>query len=144
MFVYDMDAGQSGVWNVLDARNGNVITKIQGGAGAHNTVVSLSGRDVYLGGRNHNYLEVASTSTNRVFRSVGPLRSGVRRFTINGRETLAYTTATGFLGFQVSSISSGRVLCTQTFPGFGWNPGNFEPSAPSTASRCHPTSAACG
>jgi hypothetical protein len=66
-----------------------------------------------------------------VFRSIGPLRSGVRPFTINGRETLAYTTATGFLGFQVSSIASGRVLYTQTFPGFGWNPANFEPSAPS-------------
>ena len=131
LYMPSGELSESGVWNVLDARNGNVITTIQGGAGAHNTVVSLSGRDVYLGGRNHNYLEVASTSTNRVFRSIGPLRSGVRPFTINGRETLAYTTATGFLGFQVSSISSGRVLYTQTFPGFGWNPAKFEPSAPS-------------
>jgi DNA-binding beta-propeller fold protein YncE len=131
LYMPSGELDESGVWNVLDARNGNLITRIQGGAGAHNTVVSLSGRDVYLGGRNHNYLEVASTSTDRVFRSIGPLRSGVRPFTINGRETLAYTTATGFLGFQVSSISSGRVLYTQTFPGFGWNPANFEPSAPS-------------
>jgi DNA-binding beta-propeller fold protein YncE len=131
LYMPSGELDESGVWNVLDARNGNLITRIQGGAGAHNTVVGLSGRNVYLGGRNHNYLEVASTSTNRVFRSIGPLRGGVRPFTINGRETLAYTTATGFLGFQVSSISSGRVLYTQTCPGFGWNPAKFAPSAPS-------------
>jgi DNA-binding beta-propeller fold protein YncE len=121
----------SGLWGVLDARNGSVITTIHGGAGAHNTVMSLDGRDVYLGGREHNYLEVADTQTNRVFRSIGPLRSGVRPFTINGRQTLAYTTATGFLGFQVSSITSGHVLYTQAFPGFSWSPASFSPSAPS-------------
>jgi DNA-binding beta-propeller fold protein YncE len=122
---------ESGLWGVLDARNGSVITTIHGGAGAHNTVVSLDGRNVYLGGRNHNYLEVADTQTNRVFRSIGPLRGGVRPFTINGRQTLAYTTATGFLGFQVSSIASGHVLYTQGFPGFSWSSENFAPSAPS-------------
>lgn len=121
----------SGVWGVLDARNGSVITTIHGGTGAHNTVMSLDGRQVYLGGRDHNYLEVADTASNRVIRSIGPLRSGVRPFTINGRQTLAYTTATGFLGFQVSSISTGRVLYTQGFPGFSFNQASFGPSAPS-------------
>jgi hypothetical protein len=66
-----------------------------------------------------------------VYRTIGPLRSGVRPFTINGRQTLAYTTATGFLGFQVSSIVTGHVLYTQGFPGFGWSPASFSPSAPS-------------
>ncbi len=122
---------QSGVWDVIDARNGRVLSTIQGGAGAHNTVTSLDGRQVYLGGREHNYLEVADTHTNRVIKSIGPLRSGVRPFTINGRDTLAFTTATGFLGFQVSSIVTGRVLYTETFPGFSWNPASFAPSAPS-------------
>jgi DNA-binding beta-propeller fold protein YncE len=125
------ELNSSGIWGVLDGGDGHVIATIQGGAGAHNTVMGLSGRNVYLGGREHNYLEVASTATNQVFRRIGPLRSGVRPFTINGRETLAYTTATGFLGFQVSSIASGRVLYTQTFPGFGWNPASFSASAPS-------------
>jgi DNA-binding beta-propeller fold protein YncE len=121
----------SGVWSVLDARDGSVISTIHAGAGAHNTVMSLDGRDVYLGGREHNYLEVADTASGRVIKNIGPLRSGVRPFTINGRQTLAYTTATGFLGFQVSSITSGKVLYTQAFPGFGWNPSSFAPSAPS-------------
>jgi DNA-binding beta-propeller fold protein YncE len=122
---------RSGVWTVLAGSDGHVLATIHGGAGAHNTVVSLNGRDVYLGGRNEDYLEVVDATTNQVVKRIGPLRSGVRPFTINGRETLAFTTATGFLGFQVSSIASGRVLYTQTFPGFSWNPGGFGPSAPS-------------
>ena len=64
-------------------------------------------------------------------REIGPLESGVRPFTINGEQTLAFTTATGFLGFQVSSITSGRVLYTLTFPGFSYDPARFSPSAPS-------------
>jgi DNA-binding beta-propeller fold protein YncE len=121
----------SGRWQVLDARDGNPIASIKGGSGAHNTLVGLDGRRVYLGGRDHDYLEVADTATNRVVENVGPLRSGVRPFTINGRQTLAFTTATGFLGFQISSLVSGRVLYTQAFPGFGWSPAHFSASAPS-------------
>ena len=127
---------------MLDARNGNVITTIHGGAGAHNTVVSLDGHDVYLGGRDHNYLRVADTQTNRVFRNIGPLRGGVRPFTINGRQTLAYTTATGFLGFQVSSISSGQVLYTQAFPASTGARKTSPRARRATASRSRPTSAA--
>jgi DNA-binding beta-propeller fold protein YncE len=121
----------SGVWTVLDARDGRPIASIQGGSGAHNTVISLDGRRVYLGGRDHDYLEVADTASDRVVQNIGPLRSGVRPFTINGRQTLAFTTATGFLGFQVSSVVSGRVLYTQSFPGFSWSAASFAPSAPS-------------
>lgn len=63
---------------------------------------------------------------------IGPLKSGVRPFTINGAQTLAFTTATGFLGFQVSSIRTGRVLDTVTFgPRFRYDPASFSPSAPS-------------
>jgi hypothetical protein len=118
-------------WLVIDAGSGRVVSSIRGGTGPHNTIVGLSGRYVYLGGRNHDYLEVADTTTNQVVRNIGPLRSGVRPFTINGSETLAFTTATGFLGFQVSSLTTGQVLYTQSFPGFTYDPSTFPASAPS-------------
>ncbi|HEY3021310.1 MAG TPA: hypothetical protein VGJ32_14025 [Solirubrobacteraceae bacterium] len=122
----------SGIWNVIDAGAGDVIGRIHAGAGPHNTIVGLRGTRVYLGGRNHRYLEVADTASDRVVKRIGPLRSGVRPFTINGRETIAYTTATGFLGFQVSSIATGRVLATVTFGRrFSWDPSTFGPTAPS-------------
>jgi hypothetical protein len=39
-------------------------------------------------------------------------------FTVNGTDTLAYTTATHFIGFQVSSIATGKALFTVPVPGF--------------------------
>jgi hypothetical protein len=117
----------SGIWNVLDTRSGAVVGKIQGGAGPHNTIASRDGRYVYLGGRNHNYLGVYETASGRV-REIGPLKGGVRPFSVNGSNTIAFTTATGFDGFQVSSITTGKVLFTVSF---GEVPGGFPYSAPS-------------
>ena len=104
----------SGIWNILDTSNGAVIGTIQGGAGAHNTVASGDGRYVYLGGRNHDFLDVYDTTSGTV-REVGPLVNGVRPFAVNGSNTLAFTTATEFDGFQVSSTTSGKVLFTTSF-----------------------------
>src|SRR4051794_16487795 len=132
VFMPTGERSTGGAWAGIDTAGGDVVGRIDGGTSPHNTVVSVSGRHVYLGGRNNNYLRVADTATDRVVKRIGPLRSGVRPFTINGRETLAYTTATGFLGFQVSSIRTGRVLYTVT-PGrrFKYDPSTFEPTAPS-------------
>ena len=64
--------------------------------------------------------------TNKVVRTIGPLNGpGVRPFTINGSQTLAFTTARSFLGFQVSSISTGKVLYTVPVPGFSFDPAKF-------------------
>jgi DNA-binding beta-propeller fold protein YncE len=84
------------------------------------------GRFVYLGGVDYPYLEVASTATNTVVRKIGPLNGpGVRPFTINGSQTLAFTTARSFLGFQVSSIKTGKVLYSVSPPGFTFDPATF-------------------
>ena len=64
--------------------------------------------------------------TNQVVRKLGPLNGpGVRPFTINGSQTLAFTTARSFLGFQVSSITTGKVLYTVPVPGFSFDPATF-------------------
>jgi hypothetical protein len=114
LYVPTGENSSSGIWNILDTTNGAVIGTIQGGAGAHNTIASGDGRYVYLGGRNHNFLDVYDTTSGNV-REVGPLVNGVRPFTVNGSNTLAFTTATEFDGFQVSSVTSGKVLFTTSF-----------------------------
>jgi DNA-binding beta-propeller fold protein YncE len=129
--IYQPDGEDSpdGVWTVIAARSGNVIGSINGGLGPHETVVGLSGKYVYLAGIHWPWLEVASTATDRVVKRIGPLRGGVRPFTINGRETIAYTTATSHRGFQVSSIRTGRVLFTVSFPPLSRpDPGDHTPS----------------
>jgi DNA-binding beta-propeller fold protein YncE len=132
IYMPDGELAGDGTWTVLDARAGQPISTISAGAGAHNTIVGLSGARVYLGGRNYPYLDVADTATNHVIERIGPLISGVRPFTINGGETLAFTTATGFRGFQVSSVATGRVLYTVAFGSRSrWARSHFAASAPS-------------
>jgi DNA-binding beta-propeller fold protein YncE len=123
------EATTSGAWRIIAASNGTPTGRaIQGPAGAHNTIMGRDGRYLYLGGVHDRYLEVASTATNTVVRKVGPLQPpGVRPFVINGSQTLAFTTASSFLGFQVSSLLTGNVLYTVPIPGFKFNRRNFGP-----------------
>jgi hypothetical protein len=100
------------VWYVVDAGDGRVRAKIHAAPGPHNTIVSRLRPLVYLGPRNSRWLVIASTRTNRVVEKVGPLKGGVRPFTVDERRGLAYTTASAFLGFQVSSLRTGKVLYT--------------------------------
>ncbi|HEX3453924.1 MAG TPA: hypothetical protein VHS03_04795, partial [Gaiellaceae bacterium] len=118
---------QSGLWRIIAASNGNPTGRaIAGPAGAHNTILGPGGRYLYLGGVDGRYLEVASTATNKVVRNIGPLHSpGVRPFTINGSQTLAFTTARTFLGFQVGNIVTGEVLYSVPVPGFSFDPKTF-------------------
>jgi hypothetical protein len=99
------------VWYVLSAATGRVLREIHAAPGPHNTIAGRAGL-VYLGPRNSRFLVVARVATGRVVRRVGPLKPGVRPFTVDEPRGLAYTTATGFLGFQVSSLRTGRVLFT--------------------------------
>ena len=112
LYVPEGERTMGDVWYAVDARTGRVEHEVHAAPGPHNTIVSRDGRKVYLGPRNSRFLVVASTTTNRVVRRVGPLAPGVRPFTIDEARQLAYTTATGFLGFQVSSLRTGRVLST--------------------------------
>jgi DNA-binding beta-propeller fold protein YncE len=126
-----MPAGEqsgSGRLSLIDAATGDVTGgSIMAGAGAHNTIMGPNGKFVYVGGVDYPYLEVASTATNKVVMKIGPLHGpGVRPFTINGAQTLAFTTATSFLGFQVSSITTGKVLYSVSPPGFSFNPATFK------------------
>jgi DNA-binding beta-propeller fold protein YncE len=121
------EATRSGTWRIIKAARGQPTGgTIEGGAGAHNTILGPDGRFLYLGGVDSPYLYVASTATKRVVRKVGPLNGpGVRPFTINGSQTLAFTTARSFLGFQVGSLVTGKVLYTVPVPGFSFDPQTF-------------------
>ena len=120
------EASDSSTWEIIDPATGKIKGSIQGGSGPHETIIGLDGKHVYLGGVNTPYLEVASTTTRRIIRKVGPLHGpGVRPFTINAKRTLAFTTSWNFLGFQVSSITTGKVLYSVSPPGFSYDAAAF-------------------
>lgn len=112
LFVPEGERSFGDTWYVVDAATGRVRSRIHAGPGPHNTIASPGGRLVYLGPRNSRYLYVASARTGRIERRVGPLAPGVRPFTVDEPRGLAFTTATGRLGFQVSSLRSGKLLYT--------------------------------
>jgi hypothetical protein len=117
LFMPSGELASGGTWYVIGADTGDVVATIDGPTSPHNTIVDLDGTRVYLGGRTSNYLGVADTATDTVVRSIGPLQSTVRPFTINGRETIAYIAITGLRGFQIGDITTGAVLGTVTFTG---------------------------
>lgn len=131
IFLPTGELSSGDTWRVISAATGRPISFLKGGKGPHNTVTGLDGKRVYLGGRNSNYLTVVRASDGRVITHAGPLVSGVRPFTVNGRQTLAFTTATGFLGFQIESLRTGKILHTVPVKGFTWSAQTFKPSAPS-------------
>ena len=97
-------------WNIVDARDGSVITKIVTDSGAHNTVYGLDGRYAYLAGLRSPLLSVADTRTHTVVKTVGPFGSAIRPFTVNGSQTICFVNVNGLLGFEVGDIRTGRKL----------------------------------
>jgi DNA-binding beta-propeller fold protein YncE len=110
-------------WHVLAATTGRVVGAIAAGRGPHDTAVDASGRHVFLGGASDRFLYEADAARPwTVIGRIGPLMpggvGGVRPFTINAQDTLAFTTTTGYLGFQISDVATGRLLYTVPVPGF--------------------------
>lgn len=109
-------------WFVIDAADGTVKDKIEVHQGAHNTIVGLSDMYVYMASVRYPYLVMADTSTNEIIRRIGPFRDGVRPFTINGKETLAFVNVNRFLGFEVGDIATGKVLHSVHVEGYKEGP----------------------
>jgi DNA-binding beta-propeller fold protein YncE len=128
IYMPDGDGQSDGIWRVVDAATGNVTASIDtGGHNPHNTFVSLNGTHVYMGPRLSNYLVMADTATNRVIRQIGPLQNGVRPFTINSKETLAFIETSDFLGFDVADIATGKIIYTVPISGKSTE-GGFAPA----------------
>lgn len=109
-----------GTHTVLDAGDGQPIASIQTGTNGHNTVASLDGSQVYLGGytgSNANYVHVVDPATNQVTLNAGPAPNGVRPFTVNGKHTLVFTTSSNTCGFQVFSLTNGAPVANVGFGG---------------------------
>lgn len=105
-------------WHVVDALTGDVIKRLEPIPRAHNTVFGLDGRHVYMAGIGSPLLHVADTATHTIVRRVGPFSSGIRPFTVNGRQTLAFVNVNGLLGFEVGDLVTGQKLHRVEVAGF--------------------------
>jgi DNA-binding beta-propeller fold protein YncE len=109
-------------WHVINADKGDVIAKIVPRSRSHNTVYGMDGKHVYLGGLGSPLLTVADTSTHTAMRTVGPFSTGIRPFTVNGRQTLCYVTTNDLLGFEIGDVTTGKKIDRVQVEGFTKGP----------------------
>jgi hypothetical protein len=109
----------NGIWEIVDTTIGAVNGSINsGGTGPHDTLVTLDGTKLLMGPRHSNYLVIADTGTHAILQQVGPVASGIRPFTVNGKATLVFINTGGLIGFYVGDTQTGQILFTVTPPGF--------------------------
>lgn len=109
-------------WNVVDAKTGDVITRVFTNSGSHNTLWGADGSRVYLAGLRTATLGVADAKTNKVIKQVGPFSAAIRPFTINADQTLCFVNVNGLLGFEVGDLKSGEKLYRMEVQGFSRGP----------------------
>lgn len=108
-------------WNVVDCKTGDIITKINVHNRAHNTTYGLSGKSVYMSDINSPLLFVSDAKTHTITQKIGPFSNGVRPFTVNSDETLAFVNVNDLLGFEVGDIKTGKKLASIEV--MGWDKG---------------------
>ncbi|MDB6054433.1 MAG: hypothetical protein JWN25_1956 [Verrucomicrobiales bacterium] len=113
---------EGGHWHVVDAMTGDIIKRIETGAGAHNTIYGLSGKHAYLAGLKSPLLRVTDTKDHTISKEVGPFGNVVRPFTINGAETLCFVNVNDLLGFEVGDLQTGKKLYRVEVTGFEKGP----------------------
>ncbi|WP_114750129.1 YncE family protein [Pleomorphovibrio marinus] len=108
-------------WNVVDCETGELIQKIDVVQRAHNTVYGPSGKKVYMGDIASPLLHVAETENHTVVQKIGPFSNGIRPFTVNSKETLAFVNVDDLLGFEVGDLKTGEVTAQVIVE--GWDKG---------------------
>ncbi len=94
---------------VVNADNGELIKKITVGPQAHNSIVSLDGRRLYLGTR--TMLTIFDTGTDRVIRQIKDVgERGIFPFTIDKDQRIGYICLGNHVGFDVVDLETGKVL----------------------------------
>ena len=102
-------SGEDSGFLVVNAENGELIKRIPVGPQAHNSIVSLDGRRLYLGTK--TMLTVFDTSTDRMIRQIKDVgERGVFPYTMDSRNRIGYVCLGNHVGFDVVNLETGKVL----------------------------------
>ncbi|MBI3680669.1 MAG: hypothetical protein HY235_09760 [Acidobacteria bacterium] len=94
---------------IVNADNGELIKRIQVGPQAHNSIVSLDGRRVYLGTR--TMLSIFDTATDQMIRQIKDVgERGIFPYTMDSRNRIGYICLGDHVGFDVVNLQTGKVL----------------------------------
>jgi len=109
-------------WHVIEAKTGDVITKVVPNSGAHNTIYGLDGQHAYLAGLRSPLLTVTDTDTHEIVDQIGPFSASIRPFTVNGAQTRCYVCVNDLLGFEIGDLETGEKLARVEVHGFERGP----------------------
>lgn len=94
---------------VVNADNGELIKRINVGPQAHNSIVSLDGRFLYLGTR--TMLTIFDTKNESVIRQIKDVgERGIFPYTMDSRNRIAYVCLGDHVGFDVVDLQKGKAL----------------------------------
>src|ERR1051326_1374199 len=94
---------------VLDAATGELIKRVHVGPAAHNSLVSLNGRFVFLGGQtSFTVFDTRDEKVIRQFKDVG--ERGIFPYTVDSRNRIAYVCLGSHVGFDILDLETGKVL----------------------------------
>lgn len=94
---------------VVNGENGELIKRIHVGPQAHNSIVSLDGKRVYLGTR--TTLSVFDTATDQMIRQIKDVgERGIFPYTIKSSQKIGYVCLGNHVGFDVVDLEKGKAL----------------------------------
>ncbi len=101
--------GEDGGMLVLNAGNGDLIKRIKVGPAAHNSLVSLNGKYVYLGSQ--TMLTMFDTRNEKVLRQIKDVgERAIFPYTMDSHNRIAYVCLGDHVGFDVVDLEKGKVL----------------------------------
>jgi len=102
-------SGEDSGFLIVNADNGELIKRIVVGPQAHNSIVSLDGRRMYLGTR--TMLSIFDTATDRLIREIKDVgERGVFPYTMDRRNRIGYVCLGNHVGFDVVNLETGTIL----------------------------------
>ena len=94
---------------VVNGETGELIKRIHVGPQAHNSIVSLDGKRVYLGTR--TTLSVFDTATDQMIRQINDVgERGIFPYTIKSNQKIGYVCLGNHVGFDVVDLEKGKAL----------------------------------
>ncbi|MBK5292850.1 MAG: hypothetical protein JJE04_14405 [Acidobacteriia bacterium] len=102
-------AGEDSGFLVVNAGTGEMIKRVQVGPQAHNSIVSLDGRRLYLGTR--TTLSTFDTASDKMIGQIKDVgERGIFPFTMDSRNRIGYVCLGDHVGFDVVNLQTGKIL----------------------------------
>ena len=94
---------------VLNAANGELVKRIQVGPAAHNSLVSLNGRFLFLGSQ--TTFTMFDTHEEKMIRQIKDVgERAIFPYTVDSRNRIAYICLGNHVGFDIVDLETGKVL----------------------------------